>query len=39
MQSCGSVGLVYNYVKDGYIFGFDGQDLDRILGMDKDWLK
>lgn len=34
-----NIGLVYNYVKDGYIFGSDGQDLDRILGMDKDWLE
>ena len=33
------IGLVYNYVKEGYIYGFDGQDLDEILEMDKDWLK
>lgn len=33
------IGLVFNYVKEGYIYGFDGQDLDEILGIDKDWLK
>jgi hypothetical protein len=33
------IGLIYNYVKDGYIYSFDGEDLDRILEMDKNWLK